>query len=674
MRRKEMKLKSNKSKINKQSKEIFTNKNGITIIALVITIIVLLILAGVTISTLIGDSGIITRANEAALSTELSKYKEQLELYKANKYIQNNNFIEETLTAGKENLSYNTQEQEEVGKGNIKTIIQDISDEYLEKLEVIKGELLINTQDRSEIKVAQSLGIQVNPYDIRDGVLWSSNGNLLLMDEKTGSLTIPDSVTAIGEGAFANLEGLKTIIIPSTVKRIEKNAFTNNSTLETVIMQEKENADGSVDGVEYIGTGAFRSCVNLKNIQFAQNALKVIEGETFMGCINIETIEIPKNVTIIEGYVFNGCTNLKNIKLPEKLTSIGGNAFGYCSSLESITIPKNVTNIAIGAFGGCIKLENIVLNTDKYIYQDGILMSNTEIPQLIFISDAKLKMIDRFNIPEGVEYFAFNISTYTNIKTIYIPQSLKQFVISSLPKSIETIDLAEGNLNFKIRNNCLYDYEMKKLLLCYTKETEVELYDKIEIIESYAFNLSSNLESVTLPDTLVSIGSHVFDEARNLKNIYIGKNVQTISSLFCYGNNNINVQVDTNNPYYKSENNILYDIRDKNNLKLVTVMYKIEGEFQIDENVKTIENYAFHNQGQMTSVYIPNGVENIGQSFNYCNKLTEIQIPASVKTIYMGCFNNSINITKIKIDKPYQTIEGSPWGCIYGDKAIEWKE
>ena len=54
------------------------NEIGITLIALVITIIVLLILAGVTISTLIGESGIITRANEADLSTELSKYKEQL--------------------------------------------------------------------------------------------------------------------------------------------------------------------------------------------------------------------------------------------------------------------------------------------------------------------------------------------------------------------------------------------------------------------------------------------------------------------------------------------------------------------------------------------------------------------------------------------------------------------
>ena len=75
--------------------------NGITLIALVITIIILLILAGITISTLVGENGIITRATEAKISTELSAYKEELELYKVNKTSENTNFIEETLTAGK---------------------------------------------------------------------------------------------------------------------------------------------------------------------------------------------------------------------------------------------------------------------------------------------------------------------------------------------------------------------------------------------------------------------------------------------------------------------------------------------------------------------------------------------------------------------------------------------
>ena len=69
------------------------------------------------------------------------------------------------------------------------------------------------------------MGIEPNPYDIVDGELLSSDGNLLLVDEETGSLTIPGSVTKIGEGAFANVEGLKTIIIPGTCKEIGKKCF-----------------------------------------------------------------------------------------------------------------------------------------------------------------------------------------------------------------------------------------------------------------------------------------------------------------------------------------------------------------------------------------------------------------------------------------------------------------
>ena len=228
------------------------SEKAITLVALVVTIVILLILAGVSIPMLTGTNGILTQAQKAKLSTELSSYKEQLELYKTEKLSENRDFLESTLTVGKESLTYNTQPEGETG--NIKTVIPNIKDEYIHKVEIIKGSLLINTQDKNEIEIAKSLGIAANPYDIVNGELLSSNGNLLLMDE-TGTLTIPDSVTKIGEGAFANLEGLKTIIIPGTVKEIGTNAFAYNSTLETVIMQE---------GVEVIGNKAFSNCTKLK--------------------------------------------------------------------------------------------------------------------------------------------------------------------------------------------------------------------------------------------------------------------------------------------------------------------------------------------------------------------------------------------------------------------------
>ena len=277
---------------------------------------------------LTGTNGILTQAQKAKLSTELSSYKEQLELYKTEKLFENRDFLESTLTVGKESLTYNTQPEGETG--NIKTVIPNIKDEYIDKVEIIKGSLLINTQDKNEIEIAKSLGIAANPYDIVNGELLSSNGNLLLMDE-TGTLTIPDSVTKIGEGAFANLEGLKTIIIPGTVKEIGTNAFAYNSTLETVIMQE---------GVEVIGNKAFSNCTKLKKIELPLS-LTNIYGDAFNRNDSLERIVIPGGVKEIGGSAFTACAKLKEVILSNGLESIGGGAF-VGTIFRTITIPSTV--------------------------------------------------------------------------------------------------------------------------------------------------------------------------------------------------------------------------------------------------------------------------------------------------------------------------------------------
>ena len=250
----------------------------------ILNIIVLLILAGVSIAMLTGDNGILENAKESKLSTTFSTYKEEVDLYKTNKYAENMNFLENTLEASKTSLLYNTIKRDE--KGNIKDVITTINDDDIEKFEIINGKLLINTKDVNEIKVAQSLGIEVNPCDItEEGELQSSDGNLLLVDE-TGTLKIPNTVTKIGEGAFANVSGLKTIIIPKTVKEIGKKAFSNNETLEKVIIE---------DGVEKIGNQAFYYCLSL------------------------ETINIPPKVENILKYTFTGNYNLSTVILNEGL-------------------------------------------------------------------------------------------------------------------------------------------------------------------------------------------------------------------------------------------------------------------------------------------------------------------------------------------------------------------
>ena len=133
--------------------------------------------------------------------------------------------------------------------------------------------------------------------------------------------------------------------------------------------------------IEEIGSGAFEGCTSLPitdNIQYAGNcAVKVIDKDSqnyklkedtrfilsscFSGCINLENLELPNNITYWGDYVFSGCTSLKEIKIPEKVGNIGKGMFSYCENLESIIIPSNIKMIDTDAFSGCKALKEIVI-------------------------------------------------------------------------------------------------------------------------------------------------------------------------------------------------------------------------------------------------------------------------------------------------------------------------
>ena len=653
-------------------KEKFKSRTAITLIALVVTVVVLLILAGVSIAMLTGENGILTQAQRAKISTELASYKEELELFKIEQISKNDSFLEESLTAGKNNLFYNTQDQSEQGKGTIRDIITNISDDYFEKLEVIKGELLINTKDNNEIKVAQSLGIEVNPYDIdENGVLLSTGNNLALMDEN-GTLVIPDSVTEIGEGAFAN-EGLKTIIIPGTVKKIGINAFAYNTKLETVIMQE---------GVEEIGSNAFRDCTNLKNVELPESLIKI--GEVaFYNCINLQEISIPSKIKIIESYTFAACTRLGKIELKEGLEEIKGNSF-LSTAFSEITIPSTVDTIGSSVFYGNKNLKNIIINKKegeeaKFVYESGMLMASKK-DVILFASDSYLKSIATFEIPDGVKEYNLNITQYNNIKKIVIPESLESINVGEgiFPSSIDEIEIKGNNEIFAVSNEdkILYRKDTKQLVLCYSKEKIIDLTDeenKIGILSTglKSFVTAENAETIILPDSLQKIGYQTFtSNFPNLKEIKIGKNVTYIDALFKYTNYNGKVTIDEENKNYVIENNILYTKTEPKTL--VTVLYQINGEFIVDSSVKEIGDRAFHNQYNMTNVIIPDSVTKIGSSFVYCRGLTNIVIPKSVESMGGWCFDQCNNLNKVTIYNE-KLLETAPWGATKGDKVIDFK-
>ena len=611
----------------------------------------MLILAGVAINLTIGDNGIITRAQKARLTSELATYKEELEMYEVGKELDNSGFMRDTLTAGKTKLNYNTQPEGE--EGNIKTIINSISDEYLEKLEVIKGELLINTKDINEIKIAQSLGIEVNPYDItEEGELLSSYGNLLLMSED-GTLTIPERVTKIGEGAFSNLEGLKTIIIPGTCKEIANNAFANNPTLETVIME---------DGVEKIGQRAFYQCSNLTTVEMPDSIINV-ENNCFSNDTNLQNIKLSKNLKTLNSQVFMNCTNLKNIELPEKLEQIDGQCF-LATGITSIKFPQNLKNISDGNALPA-KLQTIDTSENNYFeYLDGVLYTKDLKTLLCALSN-----VTSVNIEASVE--TISISAFANcslLATINIPSNVKSIGYGAFSNSkLNRITVSSENNYFSTdeRYN-LYNKDGTILYRSFDKGN-ITINEGVENITKGAFLDNKTITGITLPESYTGNTTNSWATFPTLDYIYLPKKVKSINKAAYFNIKTIEVSPD--NPYLNSINNEY--ILSEDGTELYWVKSKLT-DVRIPDTVTTIKSYSLM-YTKAENILLGYNIEKIESSifFNSTN-IKKVEIQSNIKEISSSAFSNADNLSEIIIHKGAGSISGSPWGCTIGDKAISW--
>ena len=649
-------MKISKKSINLKNEIIKTkSEKAITLVALVVTIIVLLVLAGVAISLSIGNNGIISRGELSVEGNKLASYKEKLEMYKAEKIIENETFLAETLSAGKNTLEYNT--KKEIG-GTILNIIPELDERYIDKLEIIKGELFFTSTDKKEVQAAKIAGIEFNPYKIEDGVLESADTNLELMSPD-GTLTIPSNVTKIGSGAFSGLEGLKRVIIPGTVKEIASEAFSYNSTLEEVII---------MDGVEKIGERAFAASNKISTIILPESITEI--GTEAFRDTNIVEITIPSKVKELKNGTFANCVKLTKVKLKEGLETIGANTFGNCTNLENIVIPNTIVTLKEGLFGGCNKLTNITINNDLYVYESGLLMPKNR-ETVLYISKTYIESEDTFSIPEGIKNFKISLSEYKNIKTINIPKSLENLNRGMFPPSIENVNIAEGNTRFSVENKQLYEGNI--LVLSFTQTENIKFKEGINRIGVGAFRPEKIAKIIEFPDTVQAIENSAFVmETNTLEKIKIGKNVTAIGSRAFINTHHAKVEIDNENKKFQIENEVLYS---DNKTVLVCPLYKISGKFKVIDTVKEIAEYAFYEQREMTELELSKNTEVLKDGFLLrCNKITKIEIPNTIKEINAKCFNECMNLAQVIIHKKKGEIANAPWGISKGERVIKYDE
>lgn len=164
------------------------------------------------------------------------------------------------------------------------------------------------------------------------------------------SVTIGNSVTSIGDWAFYDCSGLTSVTIPSSVISIGEFAFSSCSALTSVIIP---------NSVTSIGKGVFCYCSVLTSVTIGNSVTSIGEC-AFIGCYGLTSVTIGNAVTSIGESAFHNCSELKYVTIGNSVISIGQYAFYGCTELTSVTIPNSVKSIGDSAFDKCTGLINLV--------------------------------------------------------------------------------------------------------------------------------------------------------------------------------------------------------------------------------------------------------------------------------------------------------------------------
>ncbi len=180
-------------------------------------------------------------------------------------------------------------------------------------------------------------------FSCEDGVLFDKKQTILVQypaGRESSVYTVPETVTSVGNGAFAYATTLTDILLPETLSSIGEYAFFNCDQLKEISLS---------DSVSKIGQEAFGWCDSLQKVTLPKQ-LKTIEYGLFWFAKSLKEIHIPDSVTTISDYAFASCESLSSVSFPEGMKTLGEESFAYCNQLTDIILPKTLTKIGNKAF------------------------------------------------------------------------------------------------------------------------------------------------------------------------------------------------------------------------------------------------------------------------------------------------------------------------------------
>ncbi len=275
---------------------------------------------------------------------------------------------------------------------------------------------------------------------------------LFYPNEKEGAYIVPDTVLAIRSSTFANRKGLTEITIPASVTSVGENAFNGCTALKKVTFLEPEGGETAEDLT--IEARAFYGCTQLSDIELPDRLVH-LGLNCFYNCDGLESIHFPKNLARIDAVaetsstpahwdIFQGCNNLKNVTVDEaneNYTAIDGVIYG----LEEFKIVKDGTKVVekvpYEAFycspgaEGTVTVPGTVRNIATYAFRDINHVEKIVFAPLVDLYDAKSEedaLIDIELTFQKYAFYGFNTDSATygsynqSVKEVVFPQGIKE--------------------------------------------------------------------------------------------------------------------------------------------------------------------------------------------------------------------------------------------------------